>query len=131
MKKRLLLLSVLGLLISVPAISQQQRITIEHFSESRGDSESAMLFEVPHSQIVVLNNSLNSRSGFGMTLNLYGNVVVVDQMETMPDGTTQVVLRREDGKDFYGYKPTIRAILSKNPNDYPASKSNDQIAVDQ
>ncbi len=93
---------------------QQQRISIEHFSESRGDSDDALLFEIPYSQIVVLNNSLNSRSGFGMTLNLYGNMVVVDHMETMPEGTTQVVLRREDGKDFYGYKPTIRAVLNNN-----------------
>ena len=115
MKKGLLTLLLFAFVFSITIQAQQQRrISIEHFSESRGDSDKALLFEIPYSQIVVLNNSLNSRSGFGMTLNLYGNMVVVDQMETMPDGTTQVVLRREDGKDFYGYKPTIRAVLNTN-----------------
>ncbi|NAY92000.1 hypothetical protein GTQ34_08720 [Muricauda sp. JGD-17] len=115
MKRRILPLSIFMLLVIFNVSSQQQQImTVEHFSESRGDAHETLLLEIPNSQVVIMNNSLNSKSGFGMTLNLYGSVVVVDQMETMPDGTTQVVLRREDGKDFYGYKPTIRAILSKN-----------------
>ncbi len=120
MKKGLLTLLLFTFIFSIHLNGQQQRrISIEHFSESRGDSDEALLFEIPYSQIVVLNNSLNSRSGFGMTLNLYGNMVVVDQLETMPDGTTQVVLRREDGKDFYGYKPTIRAVLNRNLTNVP------------
>ncbi len=122
MKKVLLIPLLFTLFITFDTqAQQQQRISIEHFLESRGDSDKALLFEIPYSQIVVLNNSLNSKSGFGMTLNLYGNVVVVDHMETMPDGTTQVVLRREDGKDFYGYKPTIRAVLNNNLGNDPNS----------
>ena len=113
MKRTVLFLVLLTLWALPTAMAQErQRINIAHFSESRGDSDESLLLEVPFSQIIVLNNSMNSMSGFGMTLNLYGNVVVVDQMETMPDGTTQVVLRREDGRDFYGYKPTIRAVLT-------------------
>ncbi|WP_222981965.1 hypothetical protein [Flagellimonas meishanensis] len=115
MKRKLLLVLMPLFTYTIYAQESPQRISIESFSQSRGDAEESQLLEVPHSQIVVMNNSLQTSSGFGMTLNLYGSVVVVDQMERMPDGTTQLVLRREDGKDFYGFKPTIRAILSPNP----------------
>nr|WP_299072482.1 hypothetical protein [uncultured Allomuricauda sp.] len=103
------------LLLGFQTIAQEktQHIKFKHFVESRGDSELGMLLEIPYSDIVVLNNSLNSSSGFGLTMNFHGNIVVIDQMDTMPDGSTQVVLRREDGRKFYGYKSTIKAILVK------------------
>nr|WP_299339000.1 hypothetical protein [Allomuricauda sp.] len=114
MGRKLLLLIGVSVLCSVALQSQNQpqKIEFEHFTTSRGDADDNLLLEIPYSQVVVMNNSLNSSSGFGMTLNFHGNMVVVDQIETMPDGRTQVVLRREDGRDFYGYKPTIKAILS-------------------
>ncbi|WP_422857886.1 hypothetical protein ACOKFD_10485 [Flagellimonas sp. S174] len=90
-------------------------ISFEHFSESRGDSESGLIVEIPQSQIIVMENSLKTTSGFGMRLNFNGAMVIVDQMEVLRDGRTQVVLRREDGRNFYGYRPTLKAILTNNP----------------
>lgn len=116
MRRILLRFTVFLLLFSVfGSIAQEgtYRIKFEHFAESRGDYEPGSLLEIPYSDVVVLNNSLNTSSGFGLTLNFHGNVVVIDQMDVMPDGTTQVVLRREDGRNFYGYKPTIKAILTR------------------
>ncbi|AWX44131.1 hypothetical protein HME9304_01131 [Flagellimonas maritima] len=116
--KKLILLFSCSLLFGLQGFAQEgyKHITFKHFTESRGDSESGMLLEIPYSDVVMLNNSLNSSSGFGFTINLHGNILVVDQMDVMPNGTTQVVLRREDGKDFYGYKQTIKAVLVKNMN---------------
>ncbi|WP_106143524.1 hypothetical protein [Flagellimonas meridianipacifica] len=103
-------------------------ISFEHFTESRGDSESGLIIEIPKSQIIVLENSLNTSSGFGMRLNFNGAMVIIDQMEVLRDGRTQVVLRREDGRNFYGYKPTLKAILTNNQNN---EKQGSQLVEDQ
>ncbi len=117
MDKRLHYFTLLAFLFVVALNAQEtfQHISFEHFTESRGDSENGFVIEIPYSQVVVLENSLNTRSGFGLKLNFNGTLVVVDQMERLQDGRTQVVLRREDGRNFYGYKPTIKAILSNKP----------------
>ncbi|PWL40198.1 hypothetical protein DKG77_05075 [Flagellimonas aquimarina] len=97
--------------LQITAQTKSHQINFKHFTESRGDFEKGMLLEIPYADIVLVDNHLNSSSGFGLTMNFHGNIVVIDQMDVMPDGTTQVVLRREDGRNFYGYKPTIKAIL--------------------
>ena len=118
MDRRLLfqLFIVFFLGISMHAQESYRHISFEHFTESRGDSETGLLVEIPYSQLVVMENALNTRSGFGMRLNFNGTMVIVDQMEVLRDGRTQVVLRREDGRNFYGYKPTLKAILTNNQN---------------
>lgn len=117
MKRRLLVVIFLAFLIidGIAAQSDVKQISFEHFTESRGDSDTSLLLEIPYSQLIVLENALNTRSGFGMRLNFNGTMVIVDQMEVLLDGRTQVVLRREDGRNFYGYRPTIKAVLSNNP----------------
>ena len=116
MKRKLLSYFVLAALLlgSLSAQQQSKTISFEHFANSRGDFEGGAVLEIPYSEVVMLNNPLNTSSGFGMTLNFHGNVLVVDYMEILPNGTTQVILRREDGKDFYGFRPTLKAILVKN-----------------
>lgn len=83
----------------------------EHFQESRGDSGNGLMAELPYTEVVLGHNPLNSRSGLGLTFNFHGHVVVVDQMDVLPDGSIQAVIRREDGRDFFGYAPTLKAIL--------------------
>ncbi len=82
-----------------------------HFEETRGNADTDLILTLPEQEIVQLQNSLNSSSGLGPSFNYYGKVVVVDQMDTLADGTKQLILRREDGKDFFGYRPTLKAIL--------------------
>ena len=110
------------------AQEQFRSISFEHFAESRGDSESGLIIEIPQSQIVVLENSLRTRSGFGMRLNFNGAMVIIDQMEVLRDGRTQVVLRREDGRNFYGYTPTLKAVLTNNQQN---EKQGAQLAKDE
>ena len=115
MKTQLLFfISTIFLSFQLVAQDRSHHISFKHFTESRGEAQKGLLLEIPYSDVVVMNNSLNSSSGFGFTMNFHGNVVVIDQMNVMPDGSTQVVMRREDGKDFYGYTPTLKAVLVKN-----------------
>ncbi len=93
------------------AQTQTYEMGFEHFQESRGDTDTELIAKLPYSEVVLLHNSLNSRSSLGATLNFHGNVVVIDQMDIMPDGSTQIIIRREDGKNFFGYTPTLRAVL--------------------
>lgn len=114
MKRILLLLFFAG--ISATAQENTYKVKFEHFAESRGDYEHETLLEIPYTNVVVMEDSLNSSSGFGLRMNFHGHIVAVDYMETMPDGSIQVILRREDGRNFYGYKPTIKAVLiNKRP----------------
>ncbi|MDT0606627.1 hypothetical protein [Croceitalea rosinachiae] len=86
----------------------------DHFRESRGNVESGLILTLPYQEMVRLESNLNSNSGLGPTFNYYGIVVVVDQMNILPNGEKQLVLRREDGLNFYGYRPTLKAVLAKN-----------------
>ena len=88
--------------------------SFQHFEESRGDSNIEPILTLPYEEIVELTNALNSSSGLGPTFNYYGTVVVVDQMNRLPNGELQLILRREDGRDFYGFRPTLKAVLTKS-----------------
>ncbi|MEM8999374.1 MAG: hypothetical protein AAGB24_03850 [Bacteroidota bacterium] len=116
--KRFLCLLALVLVTITPLMAQQQtyRIRFEHFSESRGNQESGLITELPYSEVVLVNNVLGSNSGLGPTLNFHGTILVIDQMNVQTDGSIQIVVRREDGRDFFGYRPTLKAILSEAYN---------------
>ena len=116
MKRIVLLLILLVYYSGSFAQSERYELKVGHFEESRGDFDHEKILKIPYSQIVLIENSLNSSSGFGLQMNFHGQLVAVDYMETMLDGSVHVILRREDGKNFYGYKPTIKAILVKKLN---------------
>ena len=115
---RLLLLSIFAFHFQAQyAQHETHQIDFEHFTESRGDSDTDLILELPRSVLAMGHTPLNSTSGLGKTFNYNGNVVVVDYIDVLNDGSVQVVLRREDGKDFYGYKSTIKAILKSSINE--------------
>lgn len=111
MKKTLLLCSSVICSVMIYGQTKTHQIEFEHFTESRGNAETDLILELPYSELVTSHRPLSSNSGLGKTFNFNGSVVVVDYLDVLPDGTMQVVLRREDGKNFYGYRPTIKAIL--------------------
>lgn len=114
------------LVFPLAVIAQQEKFqkSFQHFEESRGDMATEYILTLSHQETVVLNSPLNSSSGLGATFNYFGTVVVVDQMNVLPNGDRQLVLRREDGKDFYGFRPTIKAVLSPVPTDSTKTKNN-------
>ena len=126
MKQSFTLLFLLTFSMNLNSQQTEFQKSFEHFEESRGDSDTEYILTLPYEETVMLTNSLNSTSGLGPTFNYYGTVVVVDQMNTLPNGEMQLVLRREDGRDFYGFRPTIKAILSRNQQANPEINSNSQ-----
>ena len=117
MKQSFTLILLLAFPVFIIAQNNNFKKKFEHFDESRGDSSNEYILTLPYEETVVLTNSLNASSGLGSTFNYYGTVVVVDQKNVLPSGDMQLVLRREDGKDFYGFRPTIKAVLSPVPKD--------------
>jgi len=99
--------------LSFSGLAAQQLYTVhfDNFEASRGNADTGLIAELPQSELIIKQDVLRSRSGLGMPLNFHGNIVVIDQMDVLPDGSKQITIRREDGKDFFGYRPTLRAIL--------------------
>jgi len=116
MKQTTILFFTILLVSHINAQQQEFVKKFDYFSESRGNTESGLILTLPYQEMVLLEGKLNSNSGLGPTFNYYGTVVVVDQLDALPNGNKQVILRREDGRDFYGYKPTLKAVLITNTN---------------
>jgi len=112
MKQRFTLYMLLVAPFIVVAQQSEFQKSFQYFEESRGNTTTERILTLPYEETVVLINSLNSSSGLGPTFNYYGTVVVVDQMNRLPNGELQLVIRRQDGRDFYGFQPTLKAILS-------------------
>lgn len=108
------LTTLIFLILMVFSAQSQQNNFIkkfDYFIESRGNTDANLILTLPYQEIVRLESKLNSNSGLGPSFNYYGTSVIVDQMNILPNGNKQVILRREDGRDFYGYRPTLKAIL--------------------
>ena len=106
-----LVLMILGVHLTTLGQKNLHQIEFEHFDISKGDSSPDLILELPHAGFVLSNSPLNSYSGLGKTFNFHGNMVVVEQMEKLDDGSIQIILRREDNRHFFGYKPTLKAVL--------------------
>lgn len=114
MKQCFTLFTVLVLPFLVFAQQYEFQKSFQHFEESRGNASVEPILTLPYEETVVLINSLNSSSGLGPTFNYYGTIVVVDQMNRLPNGELQLVIRRQDGRNFYGFQPTLKAVLSRS-----------------
>lgn len=115
---RLLLFVLLAAFCLTDGHSQNKiyKIEFQHFEDSRGDSSMDMIAELPRSEYIQFEMPMNVSSGLGPTFNYHGYVVIIDQISFQEDGSYNVLLRREDGKDFFGYYPTLRAILKPSSN---------------
>lgn len=113
MKLKITLFIILTLPLFLSAQNETFQKSYEHFEESRGDTDFNPIVTLPYEKVVPMVNPLNSTSGLGPTFNYFGTVVVVDQMNRLPNGNLQLVLRREDGRNFYGFRPTLKAVLTR------------------
>lgn len=50
--------------------------------------------------------------GIGKTVNIYGKTLVIEEVNPNADGTIELVMRQENGKDFFNYYPKVRARLT-------------------
>lgn len=85
--------------------------SFEHFEISSGDSKNNYIITLPQQEIVRIAGQMQGNSGFGPTFDYFGATLIIDQMDTLPNGTILAIVRREDGKKFYGHLPTLRAVL--------------------
>ena len=105
-------ITLTALLFSSLIFAQQEfKKSFEHFEISRGDSSQDYILTLPQEEIVKLMNQMQNSSGLGPTFNYFGTTLVVDQMDKLPNGKILMIVRREDGKDFFGYAPTLKAVL--------------------
>lgn len=67
--------------------------------------------------IVAVMGGLNNWDGMNNYFNVYGSKVIIQSREVAYNGIINITLRREDGRNFYGLYPTIRAQLSHFNNE--------------
>ncbi len=65
----------------------------------------------PNGKATVIMGGLNDWDGMNNYFNLFGSKLIVDSSDMGSDGIQNVVLRREDGRDFFDLFPTVRAKL--------------------
>ncbi len=66
----------------------------------------------PIKESIIILGGLNGLDGVGNYLNIFGGKLIIDSLDIASDGTQSVVLRREDGRDFFNLYPTIKAKLT-------------------
>lgn len=102
--------------ISVLVVQGQQSIYQKqqgYFEESRGDAITQAELVIPLDAWVRMELPLNSTSGLGALFNYHGMVLRVNQMNPLPNGDIELVLEREDNRDFFDLRPYIKAIVRK------------------
>lgn len=49
--------------------------------------------------------------GIGKTVNIYGKMLLIEEINPLNDGSVELVMRQENGRDFFNYYPKVRARL--------------------
>jgi hypothetical protein len=80
--------------------------TVEH-----KDGSGASQLKFPKSNTNIIMGGLNDWDGMNNYFNLFGSKLIVDSLDMGSDGIQNVVLRREDGRDFFNLFPTVSAKL--------------------
>lgn len=62
--------------------------------------------------VVAVMGGLDDWDGMNNYFNVYGSKVFIESKDITYNGIINITLRREDGKNFYGIYPTIRAQLA-------------------
>ena len=83
----------------------------EYQTVENGTTSLESQVKLPAISGTVFFEGLNDLDGMGNYLNIYGSRLIVDSLERSSDGTKQVVLSREDGRDFYDFFPTLSVKL--------------------
>ncbi len=76
------------------------------------DITNGQLITLPNTKFIVMMGGLNDWDGLANYFNIYGSKLIVDSLDRKSDGSKDVVLRREDGREFYDRFPTILATLT-------------------
>ena len=66
---------------------------------------------LPNNNATIIMGGLNDWDGMNNYFNLFGSKLIIDSTDRSSDGIQNVVLRREDGRNFFDLFPTVRAKL--------------------
>ncbi|MFT6795098.1 MAG: hypothetical protein ACJART_000230 [Maribacter sp.] len=110
--KKLLLYIFFGLTTSIVWAQELFHLTFEQ-NQTPINTTSIDTNEIslPVKGSMIIVGGLNDLDGMGNYLNIYGSKLIVDSLDIASDGTQNVVLRREDGNNFFNLYYTMRAKL--------------------
>lgn len=111
MKKALLFTAFV--IISIFAHSQEQyKISFDDYQlveDSSTSLKSQMKF--PFKETLVVMGGLNDLDGMNNYFNIFGSKLIVQDQSINSDGSHSLILRREDGRNFFDLFSTISAKL--------------------
>ncbi|WP_425234765.1 hypothetical protein [Ulvibacterium sp.] len=67
--------------------------------------------QLPAEEVMAIMGGLDDWDGMNNYFNIFGSKLIVERMDLNSDGSKQLTLRREDGRDFYNLFQTITAKL--------------------
>ena len=109
-------LAIITTLVMTFSFSQETatlRLTaVEEPETSYG--EMRPLVQLGSRKVVAVMGGLNDLDGMNNYFNFYGSKVIVQSKDILSNGIISFTLRREDGDNFYGQYPTLRAELIPN-----------------
>ena len=111
--KKIITLCIFILTLSVTLTAQQPRV---FYLEIEPDQQVDRVSGAPGSNIsvsvksgIVLLDGAYDSEGLGQAIVFNGSRLIIDSMSMGQDGWRHVVLRREDGRNFYDMFPTLKA----------------------
>ncbi|MFK7811193.1 MAG: hypothetical protein AB8B59_01790 [Maribacter sp.] len=82
----------------------------QHVENKDGTIGSQLKF--PKGDASVIIGGLNDLDGMNNYFNIFGSKLIIDSLSLNTDGTQKVILRREDGKNFFNVFPKVSATLT-------------------
>ncbi len=110
---RIVLLFVFFFMNPIFLVAQDQyRLSLETYQEMENNSLAISgQISLPFADQIVVMGGLNDLDGMGNYFNVFGSKLVIDDIENAKNGIKYVILRREDGRNFYEIYPSLRAKL--------------------
>lgn len=58
-----------------------------------------------------IERSIINQGGIGKSVNIYGKTLIIEEVNPQRDGSVELVMRQENGKDFFNFYPKVRTRL--------------------
>ena len=89
------------------------RLTFDNFQQTDNYSGSELTqVKFPNDGFMVVMGGLNDWDGLNNYFNIFGAKLIVDSVYKGKGGIQNIVLRREDGLNFFNLFPTLRVTLT-------------------
>lgn len=106
----ILLLTMLFMAHSYGQQLFSMKLIAAHEAERSFDSMASSV--IINSKKVLIMGGLNDWDGMNNYFNIYGGKVIIQNKDIASNGITNLVLRREDGKNFFGIYPSLMAEIT-------------------